>query len=70
MSKPSIASPAFPCTGMIPSKSTCDGADGNPPLSIADIPEKTRSLALIVDDPDAPMGSGRNPEGGERGITI
>lgn len=57
MSKLAIASPAFLPNGMIPSKYTCDDADVNPPLSISDIPEKTRSLALIVDDPDAPMGT-------------
>ena len=57
MSKLSIASPAFPHNGMIPSKYTCDGADVSPPLTIGGIPEGTRSLALIVDDPDAPMGT-------------
>ncbi len=50
----SIASTAFPHNGMIPAQHTCDGADASPPLSIREIPEKTRSLALIVDDPDAP----------------
>ena len=54
MNKLQIASPAFSHDGMIPSKFTCDGADVSPPLSIVDIPEKTGSLALIVDDPDAP----------------
>lgn len=39
---------------MIPSKYTCDGENVNPPLSIDNIPEKTKSLVLIVDDPDAP----------------
>ena len=57
MSKLSIASPEFPHNGMIPSKYTCDGADVRPPLTIGSIPEGTRSLALIVDDPDAPMGT-------------
>jgi Raf kinase inhibitor-like YbhB/YbcL family protein len=57
MSKLSIASPKFPHNGMIPSKYTCDGADVSPPLTIGSIPEGTRSLALIVDDPDAPMGT-------------
>jgi Raf kinase inhibitor-like YbhB/YbcL family protein len=57
MSKLSIACPAFLHNEMIPSKYTCDGADVNPPLSIGNIPEKTKSLALIVDDPDAPMGT-------------
>lgn len=49
-----ISSPVFPHDGTIPPKFTCDGTDVNPPLSVAGIPEKTRSLALIVDDPDAP----------------
>jgi hypothetical protein len=57
MSELSIASPAFSHQGMIPSKHTCDGANVNPPLSFANIPEKSKSLALIVDDPDAPMGT-------------
>jgi len=57
MSALSITSPAFSHQGMIPSKHTCDGADVNPPLSFASIPEKSKSLALIVDDPDAPMGT-------------
>jgi Raf kinase inhibitor-like YbhB/YbcL family protein len=38
----------------IPAKYTCEGRDINPPLDIGDIPEKAKSLALIVDDPDAP----------------
>lgn len=57
MSKFSIASPAFSHNGMIPAKYTCDGADVNPPLSIGGVPEKAKSLALIVDDPDAPRGT-------------
>lgn len=52
-----LTSPAFPHDGMIPPEHTCDGADGNPPLAIRNVPEKTRSLALIVDDPDAPRGT-------------
>lgn len=42
---------------MIPRKYTCDGADVNPPLNIRGIPGKAESLVLIVDDPDAPMGT-------------
>lgn len=50
-----IFSPAFENSSKIPSKYTCDGEDVSPPLEIKDIPEKTQSLVLIVDDPDAPM---------------
>ncbi len=57
MSSLAITSPAFSPGGTIPAKYTCDGSDVNPPLSIRDVPEGTGSLALIVDDPDAPMGT-------------
>jgi Raf kinase inhibitor-like YbhB/YbcL family protein len=49
-----LTSPAFKQGGAIPAKFTCDGADVSPPLEIADVPESTKSLVLIVDDPDAP----------------
>ena len=49
-----LSSPAFPHGGEIPSKYTCDGGDLAPPLVWTGVPEQTRSLALIVDDPDAP----------------
>ncbi|MBN1786528.1 MAG: YbhB/YbcL family Raf kinase inhibitor-like protein [Candidatus Methanofastidiosa archaeon] len=52
-----IRSDIFEDGGNIPSKYTCQGADINPPLTIEDVPEGTRSLALIMDDPDAPMGT-------------
>eukprot|EP00638_Chattonella_subsalsa_P010118 CAMPEP_0117752230 /NCGR_PEP_ID=MMETSP0947-20121206/11482_1 /TAXON_ID=44440 /ORGANISM="Chattonella subsalsa, Strain CCMP2191" /LENGTH=136 /DNA_ID=CAMNT_0005570833 /DNA_START=155 /DNA_END=565 /DNA_ORIENTATION=- len=41
---------------MIPSKYTCDGDDVSPPLQWAGVPVGTVSLALTLDDPDAPMG--------------
>ena len=40
----------------IPVKHTCDGENVNPELAFEDIPEETKSLSLIVDDPDAPGG--------------
>ncbi len=52
-----ITSPAFENNGKIPSKYTCQGKDISPPLNIEGTPEKTQSLLLIVDDPDAPMGT-------------
>ncbi len=41
----------------IPEKYTCQGQDINPPLFFEDIPENTVSLVMIMDDPDAPMGT-------------
>ena len=52
-----ISSIAFKADEMIPSKYTCDGVNINPPLDIKHIPEKAKCLALIVDDPDAPIGT-------------
>ncbi len=52
-----IATPDFTDSGMIPSRFTGDGEDVNPTLEISDVPTEARSLALIVDDPDAPRGT-------------
>jgi Raf kinase inhibitor-like YbhB/YbcL family protein len=52
-----IQSPAFEQHKPIPAKYTCEGQNVSPPLSIRDIPSGTKSLALIMDDPDAPMGT-------------
>jgi Raf kinase inhibitor-like YbhB/YbcL family protein len=52
-----VTSPAFTDGGRIPAQYTCDGADVNPPLRIQSIPDETINLVLIVDDPDAPMGT-------------
>ena len=51
-----IFSPAFQHNQTIPSKFTCEGEDLNPALVISDVPAGAKTLALIVDDPDAPMG--------------
>jgi len=50
----SLGSSAFEHNQEIPSQYTCEGADRSPPLSISGVPPQTKSLALIVDDPDAP----------------
>lgn len=52
-----ITSNAFDEGGLIPSKYTCDGVDVSPPLRWDGIPEGAASIALICDDPDAPMGT-------------
>jgi len=51
---PTLTSAAFTHQGAIPTKYTCEGADVSPPLTWIDLPPGTKSLALIVDDPDAP----------------
>jgi len=52
-----LTSPAFKSNGLIPEKYTCDGNDVNPSLHIEDLPKETETLVIIVDDPDAPMGT-------------
>lgn len=52
-----LISSAFAEGEMIPEKYTCDAENVSPPLSWSEIPEGTESLALIVDDPDAPAGT-------------
>jgi len=53
----SLRSTSFEEGGRIPRRNTCDGEDISPDLSWTDVPEKTASVALIVDDPDAPRGN-------------
>ncbi len=52
-----VTSPAFAANSMIPETYTCDGEDVSPPLHIEHIPANTKSLILIMDDPDAPSGT-------------
>ena len=49
-----LTSQAFRQNGEIPAQHTCQGADVSPPLEWSGVPANTKSLALIVDDPDAP----------------
>lgn len=50
----SLTSSAFQHQGEIPSRFTCEGDDVSPALSWSGVPREARSLALLVDDPDAP----------------
>ena len=52
----SVTSTAFAQGGSIPPKYTCDGADVSPDLSWDVIPDGTKSIAILCDDPDAPVG--------------
>ncbi len=53
----SFSSPAFGHGQPIPAVYTCKGRDISPPLTWSDLPQGTKSLALIMDDPDAPIGT-------------
>lgn len=52
-----LTSPAFEHSGTIPKQYTCDGDNVNPELRIAGIPEAAKSLVIMVEDPDAPVGT-------------
>jgi len=52
-----ISSIAFISGGRIQKKYTCDGENINPPLTISEVPESAKSLVLVMEDPDAPMGT-------------
>lgn len=52
-----ISSGAFANEGFIPQKYTCDGENISPPLTWKNIPSGTKSIAIINDDPDAPVGT-------------
>ena len=55
--KMKLTSSAFNEGGMIPRKHTCDSSDLSPQLKISELPAGTKSLAIICDDPDAPVGT-------------
>lgn len=57
MNQIQLSSPVFKEGQTIPKRYTCDGEDVSPQLSWKDVPAGTKSLALIVDDPDAPVGT-------------
>ena len=57
MSSVDFSTPAFADGASIPKKHTCEGADRSPKLDISDVPDAAGSLALVVDDPDAPSGT-------------
>ncbi len=52
-----LTSSAFGNESTIPTKHTCDGEDVSPPLGWTGLPGGTKSVALICDDPDAPVGT-------------
>jgi len=51
-----LTSTEFVDGGMIPARYTCDGEGISPPLNISDVPAEAKTLVLLCDDPDAPMG--------------
>ena len=52
-----LTSDSFDEGDTIPVRHTCDGEDLSPPLSVGGVPDEAESLAMIVDDPDAPAGT-------------
>ena len=52
-----LTSPSFKPGGTLPSEVTCDGDEQPPGLHWTDVPERARSLALVLEDPDAPAGT-------------
>jgi Raf kinase inhibitor-like YbhB/YbcL family protein len=57
MNSMTVTSPAFSHNQPIPARFTCDGDDISPPLAWKGVPGAAKSLALICDDPDAPVGT-------------
>jgi len=52
-----VSSPAFVFGETIPTRYTCKGKNINPPLKIGNLPEGTKNISLVIDDPDAPGGT-------------
>ncbi|MEU1403715.1 YbhB/YbcL family Raf kinase inhibitor-like protein [Streptomyces sp. NPDC005728] len=52
-----VTSPAYADAGTIPRRYTCEGENVSPPLAFTGVPERTASLALLLQDPDAPRGT-------------
>ncbi len=52
-----VKSPVFEHNKTIPKKYSCDGQEVNPPITIEATPTATKTLALVIDDPDAPRGT-------------
>lgn len=52
-----LRSPAFEAGGLMPEEYTADGRNISPPLEWSDLPEGTRTVALVVEDPDVPLGT-------------
>src|SRR5437867_342750 len=57
MAEFTLSSSAFGAGEPIPARHSCEGADRSPPLAWSDTPPEAGSLALVVDDPDAPGGT-------------
>lgn len=52
-----VTSNAFAANQTIPVEYTCDGSETSPPLSWSNVPKGTKSVAILVEDPDAPSGT-------------
>jgi Raf kinase inhibitor-like YbhB/YbcL family protein len=52
-----VTSSAFAPNGAIPAEYTCDGAQTTPPVAWSNVPKNARSVAILVEDPDAPNGA-------------
>ena len=57
MKELTVKSPSFQHINPIPKKYSCDGEGTNPPITIEGIPKEAKTLALVMDDPDAPGGT-------------